>query len=60
MFCQPSILPPSMAAVWAATLWFTFGTVSGLVPGVTTAPFDSRTEDGIPPSGQRPGWLSHQ
>ncbi len=60
MFCQPSILPPSIAAAWAATLWFTFGTVSGSVPGVTTAPLDNRTEGGIPPSGQRPGLSSHQ
>src|SRR6267154_391215 len=52
MFCQPSIFPPSIAAAWAATLWFTFGTVSGSVVGVTTVPLDSRTEDGIPPSGQ--------
>jgi hypothetical protein len=60
MFCQPSILPPSIAAAWAATLCSIAGTVSGVVLGVTTAPFDSCTNDGRPPSGQWPRWVSHQ
>src|SRR5437763_15180118 len=60
MFCQPSILPPSMAACCDGTLCLTLGTLSGSVAGVTTAPSDSVTEDGIPPAGQRPGLASHQ
>jgi len=55
MFCHPSILPPSIAATCEATSCLTLGTVSGLVPGLTTAPFYRVTDDGIPPSGQRPG-----
>src|SRR5689334_17390507 len=38
MFCQPSIFPPSIAAACAATLWFTFGTVSGSVAGPARPP----------------------
>src|SRR5690348_10283032 len=60
MFCHPSILPPSIAATSDATLCVTLGTVSGLVLGLTITPFDRVTDDGIPPSGQRPGSSSHQ
>ena len=64
MFCHPFIsgLPPVMfmAASWEATEWLTAGMVSGVTLGFTTVPFDRVTEDGIPPSGQRPGFASHQ
>jgi hypothetical protein len=64
MFCHPFIcgFPPVMfmAASWDATVCDTTGTVSGSVVGVTTTPFDRVTEDGIPPSGHRPGFASHQ
>src|SRR5262249_37900906 len=59
-FCQPSILPPSMAACCAWTVCNTLGTMSGLTVGVTTAPLESVTLAGIPPSGHRPGWSLHQ
>jgi len=59
-FCQPSILPPSMAACCDATECDTPGTVSGLTVGVTTVPLDRVTWEGIPPSGHLPGLSSHQ
>jgi hypothetical protein len=42
------------------TVWFTLGTVSGITSGLTTAPLDRLTLGGIPPSGHRLGWASHQ
>src|SRR5690349_17670985 len=54
---QPSIFPPSTAACCPWTEWSTAGTVSGVTPGVTTAPFLRVTDDGIP----RHRWVwSHQ
>src|SRR5215467_4382621 len=58
--CQPSIRPWSMAACCAATSCPILGTLSGVTPGVTTAPFESLTNDGMPPAGHRPGWFLHQ
>ena len=49
-----------IAASWEATLWLTAGTVSGSSDGLTTVPSDSFTVEGMPPSGQRPGFWSHQ
>ncbi len=59
-FCQPSIFPPSMAARCAVTVCETFGTMSGITPGVTTVPSDRVTDAGMPPSGHRPGCRLHQ
>src|SRR5881227_2581137 len=36
------------------------GMVSGSTDGVTTMPSERVTDAGMPPSGQRPAWASHQ
>src|SRR5215469_246983 len=49
-----------MAASCDRTEWVTIGTFSGSSAGFTTAPSDRVTDFGIPPTGHRVRWMSHQ